>query len=864
MPDSPSIPIQQLLAQRDWVRRLARRLVRDEARADDLEQQTWLAALDRPPTGNTPRAWLGQVMRNLAGRMRRTEVRVDRRERAAARPERLPGTGDVVAQAELHNRLVQAVLALDPPYRESLLLRHFENLPPREIAARMGVSVETVRSRVRRGLNQIRARFDDEHGGDRRSWCLALIPLATQGQHVAAATGASAAASGTGVLLMSAKSKLLVVAAAVLLVAGGTWWFLSDRDTAPASEPSTVGGTDEGGGPARLESNGGIKPDPTLADASEPEVQDTPPPFEEGAAWVRIARGTTVSHTGIAGAYARIAMPRGVVFDTECDEWGRAEIPAEYVGATASLFALEMETKCFVRRQIKIAAGELLVLLPERREVEVLLKDEFGRVVSAADAKQRYEAAGMRPLVRLVSHDALTDGDRSRSLENMFGLSDGLSQPSMLRFEDGRVLLEITPGDGYWRILMERPAAAPDMTPVFEVAAGAPVRVEMQLPSEVQGARIRAVSADDGSVLKNATIQPYYEIGDDAAFVPGVARRTDAQGEATIPKFDAGGRRGQRAPAWWITTADRAVMIGSVLIRDAVAGEVVEVKVPRTASVRGHAYLRNGKPAVGRSIISTRKGRGVRTKVGPDGGYRLDGVAAGGWGRASVFLIEDLEAAAFQMGELKLTPGEVGTHDFGRATVASEVGTIEGRVTAGGQPVPNLLVVVRPETSKEGMVTGVTDANGRYRLEGLEPGTRRFMVILGDYRVSDDFSIRSESGFTVEAGQLQTLDFDLPDGVVEVVLLDDETGKPIQGGAAMARATAREHGRDLFDGFTAVIGWSESVDKQGVARLQALPRGEPLTVRYGAPGYARSERTDVTAGTPDEPKRIEIRLRKQD
>ena len=45
------IPMQHLLQHRAWVRRLARHLVVDEARADDLEQQTWLAALQKPPTG---------------------------------------------------------------------------------------------------------------------------------------------------------------------------------------------------------------------------------------------------------------------------------------------------------------------------------------------------------------------------------------------------------------------------------------------------------------------------------------------------------------------------------------------------------------------------------------------------------------------------------------------------------------------------------------------------------------------------------------------------------------------------------------------------------------------------------------------
>ncbi len=46
--DAPA-PIEALLAEREWVRHLARTLARDESAADDLEQEAWRAALERPP-----------------------------------------------------------------------------------------------------------------------------------------------------------------------------------------------------------------------------------------------------------------------------------------------------------------------------------------------------------------------------------------------------------------------------------------------------------------------------------------------------------------------------------------------------------------------------------------------------------------------------------------------------------------------------------------------------------------------------------------------------------------------------------------------------------------------------------------------
>jgi len=42
------IVLDSLLAEREWVRRLARSLVATEADVDDVEQETWLAALRHP------------------------------------------------------------------------------------------------------------------------------------------------------------------------------------------------------------------------------------------------------------------------------------------------------------------------------------------------------------------------------------------------------------------------------------------------------------------------------------------------------------------------------------------------------------------------------------------------------------------------------------------------------------------------------------------------------------------------------------------------------------------------------------------------------------------------------------------------
>jgi hypothetical protein len=93
--------------------------------------------------------------------------------------------------------VVKAVLELDEPYRSTVLLRYYEDLPPRDIAKAMKIPVETVRTRLKRSLALLRAGLDAEHRG--RSWCLALAPVA--GLRISPAAPLSAAAVTISVAL---------------------------------------------------------------------------------------------------------------------------------------------------------------------------------------------------------------------------------------------------------------------------------------------------------------------------------------------------------------------------------------------------------------------------------------------------------------------------------------------------------------------------------------------------------------------------------------------------------------------------------------------------------------------------------------
>jgi len=169
--------IAQLLAQSDWVRRMARELVSDPFDADDLAQDTLVAAVESPPRHiRNPRAWLGTVLRNLNASRFRSTARRTAREHEAARTEAQPATDTLVERASLQRDLATRVLELDEPYRQVLLLHYFEGHSTRDIADALNRPVPTVRTQITRGLEKLRVGLDKEYG-DRRAWGLALIPL---------------------------------------------------------------------------------------------------------------------------------------------------------------------------------------------------------------------------------------------------------------------------------------------------------------------------------------------------------------------------------------------------------------------------------------------------------------------------------------------------------------------------------------------------------------------------------------------------------------------------------------------------------------------------------------------------------------
>lgn len=248
--------LDELLVHEPYMRALARKLVLDGVRADDVVQQTWLAALgaDRSRIESV-RGWLAAIVRRVAATMRRAEARAGQRERLAARPEAETPADDARAREDARRAVVDAVFALEEPWRTTLILRHLDGVPQREIARRMNVPVETVHSRLRRGLELLRQSLDARNGGDRRVWQLGLVPFAAQSGTVPIALLSSAAIHG--VLAMAVSFKVFAAAAVVITALGSFWFAANDWRHDGRTEPSTL--------------DGEIESAPTIAEATTQE-----------------------------------------------------------------------------------------------------------------------------------------------------------------------------------------------------------------------------------------------------------------------------------------------------------------------------------------------------------------------------------------------------------------------------------------------------------------------------------------------------------------------------------------------------------------------------------------------------------------
>ena len=156
----------------DLVYSVARRMIGDEAKAEDLVQETYLRAfrsIDQYKLGTNCKAWLLTILRSVyIDASRHVQARGGAHEQLPpdifANPERTDLPIDAARFMSILDVMVDddirdAMLQLPDLYREAFVIVVIAELPYKEAAAVLGVQEGTVKSRVFRACQMLKGRL---------------------------------------------------------------------------------------------------------------------------------------------------------------------------------------------------------------------------------------------------------------------------------------------------------------------------------------------------------------------------------------------------------------------------------------------------------------------------------------------------------------------------------------------------------------------------------------------------------------------------------------------------------------------------------------------------------------------------------
>jgi hypothetical protein len=317
-------------------------------------------------------------------------------------------------------------------------------------------------------------------------------------------------------------------------------------------------------------------------------------------------------------------------------------------------------------------------------------------------------------------------------------------------------------------------------------AASSAARAQVEsgeAPSAPAGAATR------GTLLVHARL----EGGDALADLPlviGRSRSVQPMTETRHVRTDAEGLA--RAEGLWPGGVSVWSPLGGRARAEVIAGEVVEVELvlKNVVDVAGTAVDAEGQPVAGAQVwvVSWRTdwlGTQLAARCGEDGRFALRnvstrlslGASAAGLAPSALVDLELVDTSSSPV-ELVLELGAEGADLSGRV-VSSGGGPLAGALVAVGESPDYEMRADGTQAESWTARTAVTDATGRYRLDGLPAGVQPVHVWAAGHA-------RLETEVELEPGAAHVLELELPRGVTVAGVVRDEAGAPVAGATILA------------------------------------------------------------------------------
>ncbi|MCU0866882.1 MAG: sigma-70 family RNA polymerase sigma factor [Planctomycetes bacterium] len=684
--------------------RVASYLCRNRADAEDAVQTTFLAAFEHRQEWDGGRPLLPWLLGLLAHRVQQQRRGMQRRPDPARLPERAPEASPpaVAAEREFAAEFERALARVPEPF--AAVLRHHlvDGEAPFEIAARLGLPAATVRTRLHRGLEQLRRRLPAGAGA------LLAVPLLLPAEALAAVrlrvlaeVPGGAAVSATSA---STTGLLAIAGAAVLMTVGiAFWWHTAQSDA------SLLGAAELAGGARAVLAANEAMPTVGFAGAASPGLERVPAPAGSGD------RGTVRLLVRTAGTLAPLVdVPVQVVANDAAPSTEPASAAAAGPGPSATTVdgpprVAQMYTDAAGRGAVVLQAGPAeIVVLGHAAERSYVVVPADGAIDCTIDVTVSFTAD-----VKVVDGGGQPVADARILAERNGVFAAEWSAPVEL----GR-----TGADGHWRSarterLFAVWAAADDRADSALVWLRDGREVELRLGGASVPLVGRVVDAD-GAPLAGALIACVPD-GHPVLQEPWLART------APDGSFELRGRSGGRhhlmvQPAG----AGRRPALAMTVDLPAAGDREWTIRLPRPAQLQVVVRRGGGEPFANTSVLLQLDA----TEPFPLRRWLARGATTDGNGEV---LCADLVPGRWQV-ELFGGLGQqvVRTIDFAAGAREQLTHTFDALtelvveiVDAAGAPVAGLQVLLGHEAESRR-----TDAQGRVRFHSVGPGAHAVTV----------------------------------------------------------------------------------------------------------------------------------------